>query len=110
MSKKVSVKFNEGDIVYLTAWDSDDSSDTYRVLSFFESPKFGPSAHLRAVSGVRVGQYRSVPLVNLQKPARLIHRGRGKWVVITPEGEESVFATKAQAQAGSRKKGLLIKE
>lgn len=102
--------FTEGDVVYVVGWDDDATFDTYRVLSFFESPKFGPSANLRALSGARVGQYRSIPLDNLHKPARLDNRGRGKWVVITPEGEESTFPSKAQALAESRKQGLFIKE
>lgn len=101
--------FKEQDVVYLMDW-YDSEEDTYRILSFFESKNYGPSAHLIGLSGLRVGQYRSIPLSNLRKISRLENRGRGKWVVVTPDGKEMTFSSKNKAVTASKKKGLLVKE
>lgn len=105
------MKFDIEDSVYVVDWDSDaDNLETYRIISFFESPAYGPSAHLIGTSGTRVGQYRSIPLANLRKLSRLENRGRGKWLIITPEGKEMEFTSKDKAITAGKKKGLLVKE
>lgn len=101
--------FIERDIVYVVDWD-DSTEDTYRILSFFESKNYGPSAHLIGLSGSRIGQYRSIPIKNLKKISRLEKRGRGNWVVVTPDGKEMSYSSKEKAITAGKKKGLLVKE